>query len=317
MSSCLEIFGAVGQWVINLLNCLEPCLKYREVELIISVVSVILGLVDVITDWINWNSWRKNPGLLEQDYYTKLLKYITIFGTVLFVCDVILLFLKLCFRCLPDNDVHPFNEDDSHSQFMYAPYKFKGAIYLLWDISTVHGFRLQFSHCNRVQICRSTSQIRSHHRRNSVVNSIWLLCVSLFNSIWTCTIPGPTRQLTEPNEDDHALCRFTCTLWAPIFTLGFLLTFLIPCYSLIDSVFIHVVNGLLIFDIVILCFSRVVLSMVSADHDRRHGRHKLQCVFHCHCCWFSDFTTVDRCHRYRPVTNGNNYCTLSSPDPRL
>ena len=34
--------------------------------------------------------------------------------------------------------------------------------------------------------------------------------------------------------------------------LGFLLKFLIPCYSLIDSVFIHAVNGLLIFDIVIL-----------------------------------------------------------------
>ena len=50
MSSCLETFGSVGPWVINLLNCLEPCLKYRVVELIISVVSVVLGLVDVITD---------------------------------------------------------------------------------------------------------------------------------------------------------------------------------------------------------------------------------------------------------------------------
>ena len=189
---------------------------------------------------------------------------------------------------------------------MYAPYKFKGAIYLLLDISTVLAGAIEdlpvmvfaYNLATATECKFAEVQVKSGATiaviAASVVNSIWLLCVSLFNSIWTCTIPGPTRQLTEPNEDDHALCRFACTLWAPIFTLGFLLTFLIPCYSLIDSVFIHVVNGLLIFDIVILCFSRVVLSMVSPDHGRRHWRHKLHCVFHCHCCWFSDFTTVGR-----------------------
>ena len=264
MSSCLETFGAVGQWVVNLLNCVEPCLNYRVAELIISIVSVILGLVDVITDWINWNSWKENPELLEQDYYTKLLKYITIFGTMLFVCEIIILLLKLCFWCIPDNGVHPFNEDDSHSQFMYAPYEFKGSIYLLWDISTVLAGAIEdlpvmvfaYNLATATECKFAEAQVRSEATvaaiAASVVNSIWLLCVSLFKAIWTCTIPGPTRQLTEPDEDDHALCRFACTLWAPIFMLGFLLTFLIPCYSMIDSVFIHTVNGLLIFDIVIL-----------------------------------------------------------------
>ena len=264
MSSCLETFGVIGQWVVNLLNCLEPCLKYRVVELIISVVSVIFGLVDVITDWINWNSWKKNLELLEQDYYTKLLKYITIFGTVLFVCEIILLFSKLCFSCLPDNGVHPFNEDDSHSQFMYAPYKFKGAVYLLWDISTVLAGTIEdlpvmvfaYNLATATECKFAEAQVRSGATvaaiAASVVNSIWLLCVCLFKAIWTCIIPGPTRQLTEPDEDHHALCRFACTLWAPICMLGFLLTFLIPCYSLKDSVFIHAVNGFLIFDIVIL-----------------------------------------------------------------
>ena len=91
MSYWLAPFQAVGGWISNLLNCLKPCLQYKAVEVTIGVISVILGLTDVATDWINWNNWKENPKLSDKKFYTSLLEHVTKYGTALFVCEVIFL----------------------------------------------------------------------------------------------------------------------------------------------------------------------------------------------------------------------------------
>ena len=194
MSSCLKTFGVVGAWMNNVLNFVEPCLRFKVAELGFSFLSMIIGLVDIITDWINLNIWKKNPELLQYEYYTRLLYYITVSGTMLLCLQAILLCLKLYYLCVPDNEVQPFNENDSEQ--LYVPRKCKGRVNILWDISNILvGTQEDLSvmvftynigtgtECDFAQV-QLRSPTMTAAIAASMVNALWMLGITTWKIAW-------------------------------------------------------------------------------------------------------------------------------------
>ena len=70
------------------------CTKKEQLKIGFLVISFILGTVDMVTDWINWNQWRSVGGY-DQHYFVYI--FITAFlcaagvGTVLWLIEVILM----------------------------------------------------------------------------------------------------------------------------------------------------------------------------------------------------------------------------------
>ena len=98
MGSCIDAVKVISKWINSCLGFLKLCFKSKKVEVIISTMSLILGLVGIVSDWMNWIEWRNGCGSLpdvNQQYYGTLLQHIVIFGTTLFCLKIILLCFKL------------------------------------------------------------------------------------------------------------------------------------------------------------------------------------------------------------------------------
>ena len=78
-------------------NMISLCSKKEQLKICVEIISFILGTIDMVTDWINWNQWRFVGGYDQHyfiDIFTTAFFCVAVVGTVLWIAEVFILITR-------------------------------------------------------------------------------------------------------------------------------------------------------------------------------------------------------------------------------